>query len=1230
MTTRKLLSLLLSLSLLLTVCSAGMTAAWAAARETAPDWSKATPAVLGEYQPADALPPDSLIAGMIPTKDTNGGIWRVNGGKLAWLTDGELIKEDNSNRVMLELRFGSSKVEPNDWCNFTFSLGKRATITHFLVGSEVGADQYLKNVRIYVSETLETLYDAENRIVEASGVTAGNYLCRGAAAVGAYVGFSFLYPGAGAPWYGQIRLGELAVYGTPETRLEAMQRCVTGATVTELTTPPAEKSIIEGKTPVNAVQLFNRNATAATDGKFQGLDAPIQAVLGEDGRTRNYNDAHPEYGILTDSETSRTVYYTSADYLDLIYYMGAKSTVESFAIGSTAEDTGITKAEADKLLQDTDDGVDASALTEYLRNHMSEYVRLHKAALYVGNSPDLMQEENRVAAYEYCPTDKPAKNSGALTPLAGLYTLDTPATGRYIGFRIYCGDPISGNTAGKWGWHNQVRIGELAVYGTAGDPTEDLDWAQATATVKGSYLPALGVAKNSLLSGRLPTQGTDRKSWKVIEGSLSLITDGQLILPDDSNRLVVDMRNGVVPAGEWAQFTFDSGVIADFTHFLIGSEAGVHQRLKEVRIYVSATSDGLYDDANLVAEAADVAYGNYFLRGDTHSGRYVGFAFRNPGKDTEPHWYGQIRLGELAAYGSVTDPAPDGMLPHRLTSRADAAQLPDGDNLLKGLPVRQESGATLPVTDAGLATDGIIPGITQESTPAAGMHYPADTSAQTLVYDLGVNAQLTHLLVASGGGEDAGQQLKQVQLYISETLPTLYEETAFTVAFSGAPAVVLEFTRSFAGRYIGLRLTAQEPTAPLLIGEVGAYGALLDDPTQRVDLIAGKLPVDSYICEVGMPDRYHDAPGGYLSEPFWTDDARFLTDGDYSTRSAWAQRTTGRLPTLEERYYISPETPWMVLVYHLGGTATVEEILLTSENYGYFLGGADFYVGQTLDTLFQAENRVYATGGEQTIRDGETIRLDPSTDILTRCMRAVLEIPKEGRYVAIVVTRPTSSVKLGYSVGRVDAINVYGKLPADRVDPERKTTFTDSVYGYTLTLNPLHYDDTALFDTLDHLEVVRAAYPDTLPHLVCDNWLTVDPADPYIYEFRLIRKDGQQLTESACGARTWNVQIPNDTGHMQGLGTVTGDTVSRVVNSRTDASGTLIGEQLTSFRVLKLVFDPDGVIYSGVAGTDRAGSVAGAAIRHRLSPSLWALGALLPAVAALWCIQRRKKGRIAP
>ena len=466
MKTRKILSVLsAAICLLCTVCVGFLPTA------AESEWVAAT---LGEYQPTDTLPPDSLIAGLIPTQGTTGDAWKpYNKTQLAWLTDGEL-DVDGTKAAQIHLGWSGQIVETGDWCNMTFRLAKRATITHFLIGSQAAEDQYLKNVRIYVSETLDTLYDEQNRVVEATDVTAGNYLCRGAEAIGTYIGFSFLYPGPKHPWWGAIRIGELAAYGTPETRQQAMQRCVTGAAVTELTEPPAEKSLIEGKTPQNTVSVTagNKNPTAATDGKFQGLDAPIQAILGEDGRTLNYNDAHPEYGIRTDTESSRTVYSAANGYVDIIYALGVQSTIRSFAIGSTAEDTGITKAEADKLLQDTDDGVDVSALTDYLREHTSEYVRLHKAALYVGDSPDLMQDEEPVASYEYCPTDTPAKNSGALTPLVGLYTLTVPTSGRYVGFRLYCGDTIDGNAAGKWGWYSQVRIGELAVYGSMTTKTE--------------------------------------------------------------------------------------------------------------------------------------------------------------------------------------------------------------------------------------------------------------------------------------------------------------------------------------------------------------------------------------------------------------------------------------------------------------------------------------------------------------------------------------------------------------------------------------------------------------------------------------------------------------------------------------------------------------------------------------------------------------------------------------
>ena len=214
MKTRKILSVLsAAICLLCAVCVGFLPTAAEA------EWVAAT---LGEYQPTDTLPPDSLIAGLIPTQGTTGDAWKpYNKTQLAWLTDGEL--DDNGEKAaQIHLGWSGQIVEIGDWCNMTFRLAKRATITHFLIGSQAAADQYLKNVRIYVSESLDTLYDEQNRVVEAADVTAGNYLCRGAETIGTYIGFSFLYPGPKHPWWGAIRIGELAAYGTPETRQQAL------------------------------------------------------------------------------------------------------------------------------------------------------------------------------------------------------------------------------------------------------------------------------------------------------------------------------------------------------------------------------------------------------------------------------------------------------------------------------------------------------------------------------------------------------------------------------------------------------------------------------------------------------------------------------------------------------------------------------------------------------------------------------------------------------------------------------------------------------------------------------------------------------------------------------------------------------------------------------------------------------------------------------------------------
>ena len=389
---KKGLVLLASFSMMEALLSTGFGKAAAA---ESPDWSAATAGVLGQYIAADSVPAGSLIAGKIPTVGTTDTAWEVKSGSAAAdkLTDGQFCTTA-AERVIYEL--WRHDYNSGSWAAFTFTLDAATAIDRFLIGSETGSAQYLTDVRVYVSDTLETLYEDTNKVAEATGVTLGNYFLRGDVKTGRYVGFTFKNPGGywSAPWYGEIRFGELAVYGV-------------------------------------------------------------------------------------------------------------------------------------------------------------------------------------------------------------------------------------------------------------GEP----DWTYATEVTKGQCVPADGrLQPGSLIAGLLPTQGLTGEEWPTYNGPLSYVTDGALIQTNNANRAQLNL-NPTVPAGQWAQLTFDVGYAAQLTHFLIGSEYGSGQYLTDVRIYVSGSLSELYSEASLVTEASGVTLGNYYLKGETVTGRYVGFAFKNPGGFWSAPWYGLLRIGELAAYG---------------------------------------------------------------------------------------------------------------------------------------------------------------------------------------------------------------------------------------------------------------------------------------------------------------------------------------------------------------------------------------------------------------------------------------------------------------------------------------------------------------------------------------------------------------------------------------------------
>ena len=451
MRTRKVISFVAAMIVLFAAWGVGIDGFGRVSAAGGLDWSGATAGSLGQYMAADAVPAGSLLVGKTPAVGTTDTLWEVkSGGPTAdKLTDGAFCTNNNTDRVLYEL--WRPDYNSGSWAPFTFALDESVKLGYFLIGSETGAAQYLTDVRVYVSEELDTLYEDANKVAEATGVSLGNYFIRGKATIGRYVGFAFRNPCGywSAPWYGEIRFGELAAYPDP---------------------------------------------------------------------------------------------------------------------------------------------------------------------------------------------------------------------------------------------------------GAGDDTPREPDWTDATVVTKGWVKATDALESGSLISGRTPTQGVTEEAWEPYNSQLSCITDGRLVLADNSNRVQLDL-NPSVPAGQWAQLTFDTGVVAQFTHFLIGSEYGAAQYLTNVKIYVSEERATLYSDSHLVAEATGVSLGNYYIRGDAREGQYVGFAFQNPGGFWSAPWYGLLRIGELAAYGQE-------IVQEVLTNRGAQLRNPDASDAYALRFAFDVTGAGIVYADADPTVNG--------------------------------------------------------------------------------------------------------------------------------------------------------------------------------------------------------------------------------------------------------------------------------------------------------------------------------------------------------------------------------------------------------------------------------------------------------------------------------------------------------------------------------------------
>ncbi len=187
--------------------------------DQAPFWGSVRFGELGVYgsytgeaptviTPATTMPTETnLLQGLTPTSgDSNAGNHQFQDFDI--LYDGQFATSDTATRWMVGW-------QGRKLC---WDLGKTTEITQFLMGSEYESAQWNKSLNIYVSNDKATLFDEENKVIEATGITGQNNLFskQGVTFIGRYVGFQ--NPDVfddDTTFWGSLRLGELGVYGTP-------------------------------------------------------------------------------------------------------------------------------------------------------------------------------------------------------------------------------------------------------------------------------------------------------------------------------------------------------------------------------------------------------------------------------------------------------------------------------------------------------------------------------------------------------------------------------------------------------------------------------------------------------------------------------------------------------------------------------------------------------------------------------------------------------------------------------------------------------------------------------------------------------------------------------------------------------------------------------------------------------------------------------------------------------
>lgn len=447
---------------------------------------------------------DSLIKGMLPASNTtltsyysdnncnNASATKVPSSRLSVLTDGVVGTNDPQDRTVLATSSAT----------MYFDIGYKVDISDFIIAtSQHDSASYstVYDTAIYVGNSTTDLVSEANLVwsnVFAKGTlnTSNGYALRiqpagGAKVTGRYVAFRIKVPADPVSnWYGQLRMGELAVYGAPASDVTFSVK-----PVTDEADLPTETALNKGKAAgrwdfLSGVSITGGNPNTATNvNKFYRPN--LYASYFAAGTTDVLADGvvmldKGEYKITTSATNSQGTANIPIAYDEGKYFEVYKATTSALPANAAGVWRGYNSDDAKYLYYDLSSSlpidrvllaaarslpnmtaspdVETTLKGKYYENPGVNH-QITTITVYVSDDPKSLfgkltvtDDGNGGTTIGDDSLTTVAATVGMSTGSVSLVTLDEAVVGRYVGFKLDCVG-------------NGPTFSELAVYGDLGE-----------------------------------------------------------------------------------------------------------------------------------------------------------------------------------------------------------------------------------------------------------------------------------------------------------------------------------------------------------------------------------------------------------------------------------------------------------------------------------------------------------------------------------------------------------------------------------------------------------------------------------------------------------------------------------------------------------------------------------------------------------------------------------------